>query len=56
METSLGDEHGLFIVVLKGRGWFFSNGKKAVSYPVEVWIENIGLITFTSAEDFVFHD
>lgn len=47
--TPAGDEHGLFIVVKTGREWFFSNQKRARSYPVKVLARGIGWITFGEA-------
>ncbi|WP_197259213.1 hypothetical protein [Paenibacillus dendritiformis] len=47
--TPVGDEHGLFIVVKIGREWFFSNRKRARSYPVKVLVRGIGWITFGEA-------
>lgn len=50
--TPVGDEHGLLIVVRKGRTWFFSNQKPAEYYPLRVTIQGIGRMTF--AEDSTF--
>jgi catechol 2,3-dioxygenase-like lactoylglutathione lyase family enzyme len=39
--TPVGDENGLFIIVKRGRRWFFSN-KDARFFPLEVSIEGMG--------------
>lgn len=48
--TPLGDEHGLFIVVKRGRRWLYSN-KKALFFPVKVTIREIGCLTFMDNGD-----
>ncbi|WP_068781630.1 ring-cleaving dioxygenase [Paenibacillus sp. GM2] len=50
--TPVGDEHGLFIVVKKGRTWFFSNQKPAEYYPLRVSIQGIGRLAFAGDSTF----
>ncbi len=50
--TPVGDEQGLLIVVRDQREWFFSNGKKARFYPVEVTVAGVGRFSFASINRF----
>ncbi|RRJ66162.1 ring-cleaving dioxygenase [Paenibacillus oralis] len=46
--TPVGDEQGLLIVVRNEREWYFSNGKQARFYPVEVTVAGVGRFRFSS--------
>lgn len=50
--TPVGDENGLFIVVKKGRLWFFSN-QHAKFYPLEGSIDGIGGFIITEKDHLV---
>ena len=42
MFAPVGDEHGLFIVVKRGRVWFNSQDRRAELYPAQAEIEAAG--------------